>query len=79
MSRRIFSPIESDDARHDEVLASRIAALNMLDLSLDHLGLITQPDELDDSITDKTSIQRGLRQIVHDIGLGGSPARGGHA
>lgn len=42
----------------------------MLDLSLDHLGLITQPDELSDEIEDKTSVQTGLRQIVHDIGLG---------
>lgn len=66
----IFSPIESDDARHDEVLASRIAALNMLDLSLDHLGLITQPEELDESIADKTSVQRGLQRIVDDIGKG---------
>jgi hypothetical protein len=44
----------------------------MLDLSLDHLGLITQPEEIDDSITDKLSIQRGLRRIVHDIGTGKS-------
>lgn len=32
-------PSGSDDASHDEALSSRIAALNMLDLSLDHLGV----------------------------------------
>jgi hypothetical protein len=67
---RLFSPIESDDARHDEVLASRIAALNMLDLSLDHLGLITQPDEVDEEIEDKHAIQNGLRDVVDQIGEG---------
>jgi hypothetical protein len=67
---RLFSPIESDDARHDEVLASRIAALNMLDLSLDHLGLITQPDEVDEEIEDKHAIQNGLRDVVEQIGEG---------
>lgn len=69
---RLFSPIESDDARHDEVLASRIAALNMLDLSLDHLGLITQPDEVDEEIEDKHAIQNGLRDVVEQIGEGKS-------
>jgi hypothetical protein len=69
---RLFSPIESDDARHDEVLASRIAALNMLDLSLDHLGLITQPDEVDPDIEDRHSIQNGLRDVVEQIGQGKS-------
>ncbi|KAG8819185.1 hypothetical protein FRC17_010575, partial [Serendipita sp. 399] len=29
----------SDDASHDEALSSRIAALNMLDLGLEHLGI----------------------------------------
>ena len=36
---RLFLPSGSDDASHDEALSSRIAALNMLDLSLDHLGV----------------------------------------
>jgi len=35
----LFRPVESDDASHDEALSSRVAALNMLDLSLDHLGV----------------------------------------
>ena len=29
----------SDDATHDEALSSRIAAVNLLDLSLAHLGV----------------------------------------
>ncbi|ODN99475.1 hypothetical protein L198_03319 [Cryptococcus wingfieldii CBS 7118] len=61
---RLFSPWESDDSRHDEALASRIAALNMLDLSLDHLGLITQPDGEEPEGT----IANGLYNIVESIG-----------
>lgn len=38
---RLFRPSNSDDASHDEALSSRIAALNMLDLTLDHLGVDT--------------------------------------
>lgn len=65
---RIFSPLGSDDARHDEALASRIAALNMLDLSLDHLGLITQPP---DEIAGKsTTVAEDLALIVDHIGQG---------
>jgi hypothetical protein len=29
----------TDDASHDEALASRVAALNLLDLDLGHLGI----------------------------------------
>lgn len=32
-------PTNSDDVSHDEALASRIAALNLLDLGLEHLGV----------------------------------------
>jgi len=35
----LFSPLTGDDASHDEALANRIAALNMLDLGLEHLGV----------------------------------------
>lgn len=66
LHNRIFSPLNSDDARHDEALASRIAALNMLDLSLDHLGLITQPA----GEVEKGAIARGLATLVDDIGRG---------
>ncbi|WVQ85958.1 hypothetical protein IAT38_008126 [Cryptococcus sp. DSM 104549] len=61
---RLFSPLESDDSRHDEALASRIAALNMLDLSLDHLGLITHPEGEEPEGT----IAKGLDDIVERIG-----------
>lgn len=36
---RLFRQPNSDDASHDEALSSRIAALNMLDLGLEHLGI----------------------------------------
>ncbi|KAH7885677.1 hypothetical protein F5I97DRAFT_1874306 [Phlebopus sp. FC_14] len=36
---RLFLPFNSDDASHDEALSSRIAALNMLDLGLEHLDV----------------------------------------
>lgn len=36
---RLFSPASSGDAQADENLSSRIAALNILELSLEHLGL----------------------------------------
>ncbi|KAG6331280.1 hypothetical protein ID866_7808, partial [Astraeus odoratus] len=36
---RLFLPSGSDDASHDEALSSRIAALNMLDLGLEHLDV----------------------------------------
>ncbi len=36
---RLYSLPKSDDASHDEALSSRVAALNMLDLGLEHLGV----------------------------------------
>ena len=74
---RLFSPIESDDARHDEALSSRIAALNMLDLSLDHLGLITRPD--DEPKGEEGTVARGLNAIVDRIGDGQFPVPRGYA
>ena len=65
---RLFSPLDSDDTKHDEALASRIAALNMLDLSLDHLGLITRPDDEERP----GAIAQGLAKVVSDIGEGES-------
>jgi hypothetical protein len=35
----LFLPPTSDDLSHDEALSSRIAALNMLDLDLEHLDV----------------------------------------
>jgi hypothetical protein len=37
---RLFMQATTDDASHDETLTSRIAALNMLDLSLQHLDVL---------------------------------------
>ncbi|KAG2136104.1 uncharacterized protein EDB93DRAFT_1254091 [Suillus bovinus] len=36
---RLFLPSHSDDASHDEALSSHIAALNVLDLALEHLDV----------------------------------------
>ncbi|KAG1730216.1 hypothetical protein EDB19DRAFT_2011974 [Suillus lakei] len=36
---RLFLPSHSDDAPHDEALSSHIAALNLLDLGLEHLDV----------------------------------------
>lgn len=44
---RIFRPVASRDGYHDDALASRIAALNVLGLSLRHLGL-DDPAHADD-------------------------------
>lgn len=42
---KIFSPASSDDGGHDEALSTRVAALNILDLVLDHLGVTIQESE----------------------------------
>jgi hypothetical protein len=62
--------MEADDARHDEALASRIAALNMVELSLDHLGLITRPENVRKE--EANVISTGLHRIVEKIGDGES-------
>jgi len=45
---RLFVPSNSDDLSHDEALSSRIAALNLLDLSLENLGIEIYPSAVDD-------------------------------
>ena len=45
---RLFIPSNSDDLSHDEALSSRIAALNMLDLSLENLGVEIDPNAADE-------------------------------
>ncbi|KAJ8694979.1 hypothetical protein PTI98_007609 [Pleurotus ostreatus] len=37
---RVFMQPTSDDASHDEALSGRVAALNMLDLGLEHLDIV---------------------------------------
>ncbi|PBK86415.1 hypothetical protein ARMGADRAFT_1169145 [Armillaria gallica] len=44
---RLLHPTQSDDLSHDEALSSRIAALNMLDLGLQHLDIIIDGDVAD--------------------------------
>jgi hypothetical protein len=41
-------PSDSDDLSHDEALSSRIAALNLLDLGLEHLGVEIEATAKDD-------------------------------
>ncbi|KAG8897868.1 hypothetical protein FRB99_007867 [Tulasnella sp. 403] len=36
---KLFAPEGTDDKSHDEALSNRVAALNMLDLTLEHLGV----------------------------------------
>ena len=71
---RLFAPLDSDDSRHDEALASRIAALNLLDLSLDHLGLVTRTGN--EKAGEKGDTEIGLARIVEQIGDGKSSKRG---
>lgn len=56
---KIFAPEGSDDQSHDKALSSRVAALNMLDLSLDHLGV----EVAEESMT-------GVEQVVQAVGRG---------
>jgi hypothetical protein len=39
---RLYRQPVSDDSLHDEALSSRVAALNMLDLGLQHLDIHTE-------------------------------------
>ncbi|KAF8199053.1 hypothetical protein BJ912DRAFT_950728 [Pholiota molesta] len=45
---RLFMQPTTDDASHDEALSSRVAALNLLDLGLGHLG-IEVPDSINEA------------------------------
>ncbi|KAG8782110.1 hypothetical protein FRC15_007495 [Serendipita sp. 397] len=55
---QLFRRKPSDDASHDEALSSRIAALNMLDLGLEHLGI------------DIGKAGNGLQAVVTSVGQG---------
>lgn len=54
---RLFTPSNSDDLSHDEALSSRIAALNLVDLNLENLGI-----EIDPSATDE------MRDVIKACG-----------
>ncbi|KAK9766272.1 hypothetical protein K7432_004764 [Basidiobolus ranarum] len=43
----LFSPVSTDDQLKDQMLSSRIAALNIADLRLDHLGVTAEGEEHD--------------------------------
>ncbi|CAO3588155.1 unnamed protein product [Absidia cylindrospora] len=51
---KLFISSSGDDSIQDEVLESRIAALNLLDLNLGHLGVVVDPGEVE-SITKMVS------------------------
>lgn len=69
---RIFCPATSRDGFHDDALASRIAALNVLGLSLRHLGLDvpSEPvEEADGSMAaESKTLLDGLNRIVRQCG-----------
>ena len=45
---RLFMQATTDDSSHDEALSNRVAALNLLDLGLGHLGI-----EIDEAINEE--------------------------
>ncbi|KAK4699257.1 hypothetical protein P7C70_g7008, partial [Phenoliferia sp. Uapishka_3] len=61
---RLFSPQSSGDVQEDENLASRIAALNILELSLDHLGIDLGGGGLDDWNDGQRTIRDSLEDII---------------
>ncbi|KAF8178203.1 hypothetical protein K438DRAFT_1908525 [Mycena galopus ATCC 62051] len=67
---RLFVPPSSDDSSHDQALSSRVAALNMLDLNLEHLGVDVPPEA-----TDRLEhVVRACGQILSSLELHQSPA-----
>lgn len=65
---RLFAPEGSDDKSHDEALSSRVAALNMLDLTLEHLGVEAGSDAI-----------AGVDKVVQAVGRGERVWRLGHS
>jgi hypothetical protein len=69
----LFSPSTSDDSKHDVALSSRIAALNMLDLSLEHLGVVVketvaEPGK-DAALAERNMrVEKGLDRMVERVG-----------
>ncbi|KAL8287602.1 hypothetical protein RQP46_003460 [Phenoliferia psychrophenolica] len=61
---RIFSPHSNGDGQADENLSSRIAALNILELSLDHLGIDLAGGGLDEWNDGHRTIRDSLEDIV---------------
>lgn len=68
---RLFSPPNAADRQADENLSSRIAALNLLDLSLEHLGLDLGGEGGSDGWDENSrTIKDGLEDIVSLAGKG---------
>ena len=67
---RLFSPHSSGDQQADENLASRIAALNILELSLDHLGIDLAGGGLDEWNDGQRTIRDSLEDIIGLAGKG---------
>ncbi|KAJ7846036.1 hypothetical protein B0H14DRAFT_3138909 [Mycena olivaceomarginata] len=67
---RLFAPPSSDDSSHDQALTSRVAALNMLDLNLEHLGVDVPPEATEGL----DRVVRACGQILSTLELHQSPA-----
>lgn len=67
-------PCTSSDSQDDSALASRIAGLNMLDITLDHLGLdVEHMNQINDDATRSTaSVRDELEDVVQTCGAGKS-------
>lgn len=72
MYDRLFAPAQSHDLQEDENLASRIAALNVLGLDLEHLGIDLDPDqELEDEWhRHNTGPRDSLETLASRVGKG---------
>lgn len=78
MYDRLFAPPTSRDLQEDENLASRIAALNVLGLDLEHLGVdLAGEQELeDDWRAQKSGPRDSLEMLAHRVGRGMSSCAG---
>ncbi|KAK4055886.1 hypothetical protein OIO90_003143 [Microbotryomycetes sp. JL221] len=66
---KLFAIGLSDDFQQDENLSSRIAALNVLEISLEHLGLDLGDDGDDNGYGgDAVEVRDAIDDIMHDLG-----------
>jgi hypothetical protein len=66
----LFCPSASKDAVDDENLAARIAGLNLLEISLDHLGLALDSATHGEADDERELIRDGLDELVDACGRG---------
>lgn len=66
VSYSLFSPVGSSDSREDQLLSARITALQLLDLSLDNLGidLSIAQDNNTDWEENRRLMREGLDTII---------------